>query len=323
MMHADQLPLTADIVAHLVEEQFPQFADLPVRAVPSAGTVNALFRLGEELVVRLRLQPSEDAADLVQQEAQAARRLLDVSPVPTPVPVAVGQPGPDYPMPWQIYQWLPGSTADTVAVTGWRGIAGGLAAFVQAVWAMPTNGKIFDGEGRGGEIASHDRSVTESLARSRHLVDVDTLAPLWQRLRVLPRTRADTWAHNDLMPGNLLVAPRATAPGEDDTDGTPDGRRGWALSGVLDVGTLAVADPAMDLQPAWNCLDRPGRELFRTQLAVDDVTWERGKAWAFIQALPCLWYYEETNPVMSRTAQHTLAAILDAEHDPPLRSSQH
>lgn len=90
-MHADQLSFTADDVAHLVQEHFPQFADLPVRPVPSAGTVNALFRLGEDLVARLRLQPSDDAAEQVHQEVQAARRLLTVSPVPTPVPVAVGQ----------------------------------------------------------------------------------------------------------------------------------------------------------------------------------------------------------------------------------------
>lgn len=123
MMHADQLWITADDVARLLQEQFPQFADLPVRPVSSAGTVNALFRLGEELVARLRLQPSEDAAEQVQQEAEAARRLLAVSPVPTPVPVAIGQPGAGYPMPWQIYQWLPGSTLDTAQITDWRGIA--------------------------------------------------------------------------------------------------------------------------------------------------------------------------------------------------------
>ena len=314
MMHADQLTITADDVAHLVREQFPRFADLPVRAVPSAGTVNALFRLGEDLVVRLRLQPSADARDLVHQEVAAARRLLDVSPVPTPVPVAVGEPGPGYPMPWQIYEWLPGRTADTVAVSDWRGIARGLAAFVRAVWSMPTEGQVFDGAGRGGELSHHDRSVTEALTRSRHLVDVDALTAIWQRLRVLPRTRADAWAHNDLMPGNLIVVPTSSGGHGDPTDtNAPEGGSGWSLGAVIDVGMLAVADPAMDLQPAWNCLDGAGREVFRAELGVDEVTWERGKAWAFVQALPCLWYYEETNPVMSRTALRTLQAILADE----------
>lgn len=315
-MHADQLSITADDVAHLVREQFPQFAELPIRAVPSAGTVNALFRLGEDLVVRLRLQPSDHARDLVQQEAAAARRLLDVSPVPTPVPVALGEPAPEYPMPWQIYQWLPGSTADMVDVTDWRGIASGLAAFVRAVWSMPTNGRTFDGEGRGGRLTHHDHSVTESLEHREHLVDVDALAGLWQRLRSLPRTRPDAWAHNDLMPGNLIAAPADSTLDDglaDATTGTPAGASGWTLGGVIDVGTLAVADPAMDLQPAWNCLDGPGREVFRAQLGVDEVTWDRGKAWAFVQALPCLWYYEHTNPVMFRTALRTLQAILSDE----------
>jgi aminoglycoside phosphotransferase (APT) family kinase protein len=95
------------------------------------------------------------------------------------------------------------------------------------------------------------------------------------------------------MPGNLLAKNRR-------------------LAGVIDVGTFTVSDPAMDLQPAWNLLDPTARAAFRTALGSDDAEWRRGMAWSFAQAIGCLWYYVETNPVMSRTAHHTLTALLKA-----------
>ena len=68
----------------------------------------------------------------------------------------------------------------------------------------------------------------------------------------------------------------------------------------------------MDLQPAWNLLDARARSAFRDALGSDDDEWRRGMGWSFAQAIGCLWYYVETNPVMSRTAHHTLTALLTA-----------
>jgi aminoglycoside phosphotransferase (APT) family kinase protein len=84
------------------------------------------------------------------------------------------------------------------------------------------------------------------------------------------------------------------------------------LCGVIDVGQLAVADPALDLQPAWNLFTPRPRGAYREALGCEEDEWERGKGWAFAQAIGCLWYYRETNPVMSRTAHRTLQALLDA-----------
>jgi aminoglycoside phosphotransferase (APT) family kinase protein len=101
--------------------------------------------------------------------------------------------------------------------------------------------------------------------------------------------------HGDLIPGNLLVA---------------DGR----LSGVLDVGGLAPADPALDLVIAWHGLTTGPRHLFRRVLGSDDLEWARGAAWAFEQAVGLVWYYAHSNPVMSRLGRRTLARIAA---DPP------
>ena len=132
-----------------------------------------------------------------------------------------------------------------------------LARFVLALRAAPTEGRVFTGPWRGGLLTSQDEAVADGLERNRGMIDVDALARLWAELRTTPRTEPDVWAHRDLMPGNLLVA---------------DGR----LAGVIDVGTLTVADPAIDLQAAWNLLDMRARSTFRAALGSDDDEWRRG-----------------------------------------------
>ncbi|WP_201787289.1 hypothetical protein [Actinoplanes sp. TFC3] len=51
------MTVTAAQVTALVAAQFPEWRHLPVRPVLSHGTVNALFRLGDDIVLRFPLQP--------------------------------------------------------------------------------------------------------------------------------------------------------------------------------------------------------------------------------------------------------------------------
>ena len=77
-MHPDQLAVTAATVRELVAEQFPQWRDLPVQALSTSGTVNALFRLGDHLVARFPLRSAEvdTTRRQLEAEAEAARELL-------------------------------------------------------------------------------------------------------------------------------------------------------------------------------------------------------------------------------------------------------
>lgn len=294
-MHTNQLEITVPLVEHLIQTQFPAWSDFKVRAVPSHGTVNALFRIGDTFVARFPLQPGDPARvrQELEDEADAARRLHAISPYPTPQPIALGEPGDGYPLPWSVYTWLDGTTAYDADVARSVDFAEDLARFVLALRAKPTEGRVFTGSWRGGVLTSQDEYVADGLERSRGMIDVDALARLWASLRETPRSEPDVWTHRDLMPGNLLAA---------------DGR----LAGVIDVGTFTVSDPAMDLQPAWNLLDPVARAAFRTAIGSGDAEWARGMGWSFAQAIGCLWYYVETNPVMSRTAHHTLTALLTA-----------
>ncbi len=293
-MHADQADITVGTVTRLVASQFPQWRQLPVRALASDGTVNALFRLGDDVILRFPLQPSLDPGlrdDLVREQ-DIARRIAAHVPVPVPRPVAFGEPGEGYPGPWTAYRWIPGETATSASVGGSDAFARDLAGFVTALHRMDTAGLAWAGHGRGGPLPARDEAVRRALAESAHLTDTARIAGIWARCRDAPRTdAADVWIHADLMPGNLLVR---------------DGR----LAGVIDLEAARVGDPAVDLMPAWNLMAPGARETYRRALAVDDATWERGRGWAIVQAIVALPYYLDTNPVMADTARHTLEAVL-------------
>ncbi len=295
-MHRGQLTITdADVVA-LVEEQFPRWRHLPVRAVRSDGTVNALFRIGDDLVARFPLLGDDPAGTLHEIEAEiaVARRLGPATTVRTPEFVVLGSPGAAYPLPWSVYRWIPGTVATSAAVADSTTVAEELARFVLEVRSLDTAGRVFEGTRRGGVLAHHDGDVATGLRAAAGMIDTRGLERLWSRLRHTPRSDPDVWTHGDLMPGNLLV----------DRD---------RLVGVIDLGQAGVADPALDLQPAWNLFGTAARSAFRHVLDADDAAWERGKGWALAQAVGCLAYYRETNPVMSRVAAHTLQALLADE----------
>ena len=56
-MHEGEVDIDGNLVRDLLIEQFVHWSDLPIVPVASSGTVNAVFRLGDDLCVRLpRLQ---------------------------------------------------------------------------------------------------------------------------------------------------------------------------------------------------------------------------------------------------------------------------
>jgi len=292
-MHAGQLAVSLSTVRDLVGGQFPAWGHLTVRAVQPAGTVNAIFRIGGGLAARFPLRPG-DAASVrrrLESEAASARGLAGRTRFATPRPVAIGEPGAGYPLPWAVQTWLPGVTAAEDDPGGSVAFAHDLAEFIGGVRAIGTGGRAFSGRGRGGDLRSHDGWMQTCFERSGRLLDVPRLRRMWEALRELPRGAAsDVMSHGDLIPGNLIVSA---------------GR----LAGVLDVGDLGPADPALDLVAAWHLLEDGPRQALRDDLSCGDLEWERGRAWAFEQAMGLVWYYADSNPAMSRMGRRTLDRI--------------
>ena len=105
-MHEGEVGIDEALVRRLVATQFPHLADLPIRAVESTGTVNALYRLGHHLCARL---PRVAAwAQSVEKEVAWLPTLAPRLSLRVPEPVARGRPGSGYPFWWAIYCWIEG-----------------------------------------------------------------------------------------------------------------------------------------------------------------------------------------------------------------------
>ena len=296
-MHADQLAVSIETVRALVDEQFPDWRNLPIGHIASQGTTNAIFRIGDQFVARFPLQPADvgGTRHRLESEAEAARELVGRTRFPTPEPVALGEPGAGYPLPWAVQTWLTGVVATDEDPGASIAFARDLAEFIADVRAIDTRGRTYDGNGRGGDLASHDAWMETCFRHSEQLLDVSRLRRMWTVMRSLPRgTAGDIMTHGDLIPGNVLVS-------------------NGHLAGILDVGGVGPADPAVDLVSAWHLLEAEPRRVLRRTLGCNDLEWERGKAWAFEQAMGAIWYYVESNPAMSRMGRRTLGRVVADE----------
>lgn len=291
-MHADEFPIDAALVRRLLAAQFPRWAALPIEPVPSAGTDNAIYRLGDALAVRLpRIHWATGQAE---KEWRWLAKFAPHLPLAIPVPLALGEPGEGYPWQWTVAPWLPGENATTGRIDDLPGAAVDLARFLTALWRIdPTGGPPAGKENfyRGVPLAMRDRGIREALTNLGDLVDVAAVTAAWDvALRAPLWHGPPVWLHGDLQPGNVLVA---------------DGR----LSAVIDFGCLGVGDPAADVMAAWMLFSGGSRDAFRATLAVDDATWARGRGWA-LTWVGALAHYRTTNPVLAGIGRHAIAEVL-------------
>jgi aminoglycoside phosphotransferase (APT) family kinase protein len=280
-VHADELEIDEALVRSLLEEQFPEWAALPLMRVGD-GTVNVIFRLGDELSVRL---PRRDGPQVPEDvEARWLPLLAPQLPVKIPRPVARGRPGVGYPWFWSIHTWLEGDHPDAPLDVHET------AAFVAALQRIDSSGAPEPDYGRGRPLRSRDPHVRDALER----VEAPGALELWERAMRAPEWGGGrVWIHADLDRRNVLV-------------------RAGRLSGVLDWGGVGIGDPAVDVTVAWKLVAREERDRFRTLLDVDDTTWLRAQGWVVSQALIALGYYTpETNPALFAEASRWLAELID------------
>jgi aminoglycoside phosphotransferase (APT) family kinase protein len=283
-MHEDELEIGEGLVRRLVAEQFPEWAGMPLRRIEPSGTVNAIFRLGDGLSIRLprRQGPTEPGSS----ELEWLPRLAPQLPVEVPVPVAQGRPGGGYPWFWEVHTWVEGETTPVGTIDAIQA-ARDLAELVRALQKVdPTGGP----PGRGVALAERDSSFRYWLER----FDGDPrVITEWERaLAAPPWGGAPVWHHGDLDCRNWLVQDRR-------------------ISGVIDWGSMGVGDPACDVMVAWKLHSEAARGAFREALPVDDATWARARGWAVSQGVAALAYYTpENNPSLYREAETWTALVL-------------
>jgi aminoglycoside phosphotransferase (APT) family kinase protein len=137
-MHEDEVLVDDALVRALLEDQFPDLAHRRLMRIPNSGTDNAIFRLGDDL--GLRLPRIHWAEGQIKKECRWLARLGPSLPAPVPVPLGQGRPGHGYPYPWLIYPWLEGTSLDRAAVGNSDVFAEDVAQFVLALEQIPTDG---------------------------------------------------------------------------------------------------------------------------------------------------------------------------------------
>ncbi len=283
-MHIGELEIDEALVRRLLREQFPEWVGLPLRRIEPSGTVNAIFRLGAELAVRLPRHEGPTEPD--RKELDWLPRLAPLLPVEIPIPVAQGHPTDDYPWFWEIHGWIEGETVPVEEIDPVQ-VARDLAAFVGALQQVNPAGAP---PGRGVPLAGRDEGTRYWL--SRFDGDPAVTAGWEQALAAPPWDGPPVWHHGDLDARNWLVR---------------DGR----ISGVIDWGAMGVGDPACDVMVAWKLHSPAARDAFREALPTHDATWERARGWALSQAVAILAYYTPiNNPTLYREAESWLELVL-------------
>lgn len=287
-MHAGQVDIDEERAEWLVAAQFPQFANLPIRAIESTGTVNAIYRLGDDFSLRFPLVQSW-AQDLEKEQYWLPKLAPHVS-LRIPEPVAHGQPTSWYPFPWAIYRWIDGHPYHDDLIHDERQAAADLAQFLLELRHIDPLGAPRTGRKPLRDLDAVTRVAIEA---ARGMINSDTVARAWKSALDAPVWDGiPVWIHTDLLRSNLLVG-------------------GGRLRAVIDFGGIGIGDPAADVIAAWSVFNRTGRTAFRNALKVDDDVWNRARGYALHQAILIIPYYAETNPSLVTLANCTVTEVLN------------
>lgn len=289
-MHENEIEITDDVVARLVAAQFPEWGGLPIRRLPPVGTDNQLFRLGDDLLVRM---PRIDwAADSAEWEHTWLPRLEPHLSLPIPAPLALGDPGEGYPFHWTVVRWIPGEgpSEQNIDPEEW---AHSLGEFVRATRAIQGVDAPAKTEGRGGPLPALDewvRTWTDRADSSE--VDPSAVLAVWEDALDAPAWEGGpAWFHGDLHDGNLLVR---------------DGR----LVAVIDWGAAGRGDPAVELNAMWGYVPTSVAQVYRDAVGLDEAAYRRGRGFALAPAISGWTYYRTSDPTTSRESLQTVRDLI-------------
>lgn len=287
-MHDDEVEVDDALVRRLLAMQMPELADAPLTMIEPWGTDNAIWRLGDDLVVRL--PRIHWATGQIDREALWLPRLAPHLPVALPEPVAVGEPGDGYPYRWAVHRWIPGEAAALRRVDEPVTFAFNLAEVVRKLQAVPAEGAP-PAANRARPLHEYDDSTRRAIDNASHLIDAVAAMAVWEEaLAAPPHEGPPVWVQGDLE-GNCLVR---------------DGR----LCGIVDWGSACAGDPAVDVQVVWSPLfTDSSRRVFLDALDVDDATLARSRGAAINQACAALPYYLHTYPLIVERSWHKLSAL--------------
>jgi aminoglycoside phosphotransferase (APT) family kinase protein len=287
-MHDDEIELDDGLIGRLLATLSPAYDGLPLRRFAASGSTNALFRLGDELLVRVPRQPG--GTDTIQKEQRWLPYVARAVPVAVPDVLAIGGPVAGYSESWSVVRFLEGEppTLPTPEDGPRHGLARDLAGVLRGLRGLGVSSDALADPAlrwyRGRPLAELDEDMRRWLDECSEVdgldLDLDAARLGWDHVLALPQAHdagRPRWHHGDLLAENLL---------------TRDGR----LAAVLDFGCLSVGNPAVDLVVAWELLDPEARQTFRDAVGVDEHEWRLGRGWALALALMALPYFWHSMP---------------------------
>jgi len=294
-LRAGKFNVDVPLVKRLVGTQFPQWADLPIRAVDNDGWDNWTFHLGDRM--KVRLPSAMGYSEQAEKEARWLPKLAPRLPLPVPVPVGIGQAAEGYPCSWSIYEWLEGEPTTREAVDDPVQFGWDLAKFLIALQRIDTTGGPPPGQHnffRGADVMSvYGDEARQSVDKLADVIDASAAHEVLDAAEAAVIVEQPVWIHGDIAVGNLLVR---------------DGR----LGAVIDFGGCAVGDPACDLVITWVFLEGAGRDAFRLSVPADEAMWARARGWALWKAALVLANNSVINP--NENSPRSVIEAVIAEH---------
>jgi aminoglycoside phosphotransferase (APT) family kinase protein len=264
-MIESQTEISEDLVRELLRDQHPDLAALPIREVVG-GWGNQMWRLGDELAVRMQRMDVDPAVQL--KERRWLPTLASRLPLPIPVPVREGAPSERFPKIWTVMSWVEGTPLDLGSITRGDHAADTLAVFLTALH-VEAPAEAPDSLDRG----IHPKECTGGLDHFLGDLDLgrfaeDDIRAVWDDAAAAPGWEGPrVWIHGDLHPANVVVA-----------EGT--------LTGVVDFGDVCAGDPAWDLAAAWVLLPEGGASRFFDSYArADEAAIRRARGLAAMKSL--------------------------------------
>jgi aminoglycoside phosphotransferase (APT) family kinase protein len=273
-------------VRRLVKAQHPDLARLRVEPFES-GWDNAMFRLGDELAVRLPRRAI--AVPLIKNEQRWLPDIAKRISVPIPAPVRAGIASDEFPHPWSIVPWFRGVPSNREPLAADQ--VDPLIEFLRAVHiTAPSNAP--HNPYRGIPLAQRAPVIEERFTRLKANSNVITgrVLEIWsEALAATPASRM-TWLHGDMHARNVLVD------------------RG-KLSAVIDWGDICRGDRAGDLACVWILFgERRTREHALEAYGGTESLWQRARGWAISFATVLLELRDD--PVHAESGARTLRNLI-------------
>jgi aminoglycoside phosphotransferase (APT) family kinase protein len=182
-MHDDEIDIDEPLVRALLREQFPAWADLPLQPVEPAGTDNAIYRLGDEMSVRL--PRIAWARDQPSKEHTWIPRIAPHLSLGLPEPLGRGEPGEGYPWNWSVCTWVAGEPASPDRLGDGVQVAEELARLLVDLQSIDASSGP-PPDGRGGPLAPRDEACRDAIAKLGDAIERPVRWPSGRR-RSMPR----------------------------------------------------------------------------------------------------------------------------------------